>query len=189
MNSGRIALSMILILVLSIMLLAKTTTMPSGYAASNSNQTATASVTVNGWVSITLYNQPITFGSMDQGTNNSPATNNNFTIQIDPTTNIGVMVYVNASNFTMASGNFNPGNMTYNVTGSGTGAVNTSCTGNNRCAWSLFPSWVFNDTAVSLPKNNTVGDYISIPVGQTQGAYGSNLRVCAQQTQATNDCK
>jgi hypothetical protein len=97
------------------------------------------------------------------------------------------MLYLNGSQFVYTSYNFNVENMTYNVTASGTGTANTSCT-TARCRYDTFPMWILNDTAASLPKNNTVGHYIDIPTGQTPGAYSANVRVCVQQQQATVEC-
>jgi hypothetical protein len=187
MNSGRIALSILFILALAVMLMLKTTTMPSGYAATSQNQSTTASVTVNGFVSATLFKTPITFPSLDPGVNNTPASNNNMTIQIDGSTNTGTMIYLNGSDFVYTSYSFKLANMSYNVTASATGTANTSCT-TTRCRYGTVPTWFFNETAASLPKNNTVGDYIDIPTSQTPGAYSGNVRICVQQQDSTIYC-
>ena len=188
MNSGRIAIGFVIILTLAVMMLAETAMMPTGYAATNENETTTAAVTVNGFVSITLFKAPISFPSVDPNTANTPASNNNFTIQIDETTNAPTMVFLNGSQFVYTSYNFNVANMSLNVTGSGTATANSSCSGTLRCRYSIVPFWLLNDTAASLPKNNTVGHYIDIPTSQTPGAYQANVRVCAQQQAATNEC-
>jgi biopolymer transport protein ExbD len=185
MNSGRIAIGLLIILAFAIMLMVKTTTLPNAYAASNSNQSTTASVTVNGFVSITLTGGTITFGNLDPGVNDSRATNAPLLVRVDNATNVPVMGYINGSVFTDGGSNsFVVGNMKLNITGNST-AINASCN-TARCSYTLTPSWVFNETAPlgTGHKGEYFWNYISVPEGQAPTTYNANVRICGQQTGA-----
>jgi len=190
MKSGRIAIGLLIILAFAIMFMIKTTTLPNVYAATYANQSTTASVTVNGFVSVTLQNTPINFPALDPGTNNTPATANQgnpLIVRVDNATTVAVMGYLNGSVFTDGGSNsFTVGNMTLNITGNAT-ILNTSCSGSNRCSYTLNASWVFNETAPlgTGHKGESFWHYISIPQVQAPAGYSSNVRVCVMQVSAT----
>lgn len=188
MNSGRIAIGFVIIVMLAGMLTLKTVTMPSAFAATNENESTTASVTVNGFVSITLFNGSITFPNVDPDSSDTPATNNPMVVQIDPATNVDVMAYINGSNFISGAYSFNIPNMSVNATLTGTATGNASYV-DSRGLYGTVPSWVFNETSpAGAGKNETMGHYISVPAAQTPAAYVANVRICVQQTSATIAC-
>ena len=189
MKSGRIAIGLVIILALAVMFLAKTATLPSAYAATNENESTTATVTVNGFVSITLFNVSISFPNMDPGQNATGATNNAQTIQVDPSTNVDVMIYVNGSAFSGSGYSFGVGNMSLNISNTtGTVKTNASCH-TSRCRYQPAPIWLYNETASpGVGRNDSVAHFIDIPTGQQPTSYTAGVRICAQQTSATISC-
>jgi hypothetical protein len=187
MNSGRIAIGLMIIIVLASMMMLRTATMPSAYAATNDNETTTATVTVNGFVSTTMFNTPIAFPNVDPNSVQTPATTQPI-LQIDGVTNVGVRTYVNATNFTGAGAYFAMGNLTMNVTVTGTGVANTSCD-TSRCNYRAAMIFVFNETApLGTAKNTTLAHYISVPAGQTPTSYTSNVKWCTEQIGGSFNC-
>lgn len=189
MNSGRIAIGLVLIVMLAGMLVLKTVTMPSAFAAVNDNESTTASVTVNGIVSTTAFvGAGISFPNTDAGTSNVAASTQPI-LQIDGITNVDVMVYTNATNFTGGGYGFLVENMTINVTTTGTATDNSSCNTGWGCVYKQAPVWVLNETApLGTAKNETLGHFISIPAGQYPTTYTSSVTWCTQQQSATIDC-
>ena len=189
MNSGRIAIGLVIIIALAAMLVFKTSTMPAGYAATSMSNATSASVTVNGFVDVTLQNVPVQFPSVDPNTVGTAASPTPMNITYTNLTNCDVSTYLNSSaNFTTGSYNFSAGNMSYNVTVTATGTVNTTCS-TGRCRYGVIPAWVFNETAPSgvTPKNESVFHYIDVPIAQQPGTYTVQLRVCTKQF-ATAGC-
>ena len=165
------------------MLVFKTTMMPTVYAANNMTNATSASVTVNGFVDVTIQNAPVTFGPLNPGTVGTAANNSPMNITYTILTNVPVETYLNGSVFTDGGTNsFLVGNLSFNVTVSATGLANGSCN-TSRCRYTLTPMFVFNETAPSggLPKNASVYHYIDIPSGQAPAAYTAQLRVCTEQ--------
>lgn len=188
MNSGRITIGLLIILAFSIMFMVKTTTLPNAYAATNANQSTTASVTVNGFVSTTLYNTPINFPAVDPGANDTQATalqGAPLSIQVDNATTVDVMGYLNGSIFNSTAGTFTVGNMSMNMTGNAT-IFNTSCT-TSRCRYTTNPSWIFNETAPAGTghKSERLWHHLDVPTAQAPGGYASNVRICVMQISAT----
>jgi hypothetical protein len=184
MKSGRIAIGLLIILAFAIMFMVKTTTLPNAYAATNANQSTTASVTVNGFVSITLVGGAVTFGALDAGANDSSATNAPLIVQVDNATNVPVSCFMNGSNFSGGGYQFDVSQMKLNITGNSSN-VNASC-GTARCSYSRFPALAFNETAPAGTgnKGEYFWHYVSVPSGQSAATYSANIRVCAQQTGA-----
>jgi len=185
MNSGRIAIGLVIIIALAAMLVFKTSTMPAGYAATSVINATSASVTVNGVVDVLLQNAPVTFGSLDSGIANSAATNNPLNVTFTGNTNVNVETYINGSNFTATAGFFAIGNMSYNVTNSSTGYANTTCS-TARCRYTIAPRFVFNETApLGVPKNASIYHYIDVPSGQAPDTYTGSIRVCTEMIGVT----
>jgi len=181
MNSGRIAIGLVIIIALVAMLVFKTSTMPAGYAATSVINATSASVSVNGVVDVLLLNAPIAFGSLDPNTAGTAATVNPMYVNYTALTNVDVETYLNGSNFTATGSYFAIGNMSYNVTVSATGTANTSCT-TARCRYTTAPRFVFNETApIGVSKNASVFHYIDVPSGQLATAYSASIRVCTEQ--------
>ena len=189
MDSGRITLGFLLIVMVAVGLFFGITRAPSAYAATNANVTTYASVLVNGFVSVTLFGVPIYFPSMDPGTNNTQANVSNgwpMIVQVDPTTNAASMILLNATNFTSGSNGFIVGNMSFNVTKSATATANASCAPGAGtvapCNYSLAPMWVFNETArLGAGANSSIYNWMDVPSTQAPGVYLNNVRVCIQQ--------
>ena len=185
MNSGRIAIGLVIIIALVAMLVFKTSTMPAGYAATSVINATSASVTVNGVVEVLLQNAPVTFGSLDSGTTNNLATNNPLNVTFTGNTNVNIETYINGSNFTATAGYFAIGNMSYNVTNSSTGYANTTCS-TARCRYATQPRFVFNETApLGVPKNASIYHYLNIPSGQAPDTYTGGIRVCTEMIGVT----
>jgi hypothetical protein len=185
MNSGRIAIGLVIIIALAAMLVFKTSTMPAGYAATSVINATSASVTVNGMVEVLIQNAPVTFGALDPGITNSAATNNPMNVTFTGNTNVGVETYLNGSRFEQGANNFLVPNMSYNVSVSGTGIANTSCS-TARCRYGTVPAFVFNETApLSVAKNASIYHYIDIPSGQAPDTYTGGIRVCTEMVGVT----
>ena len=185
MNSGRIAIGLVIIIALVAMLVFKTSTMPAGYAATSVINATSASVTVNGVVEVLLQNAPVTFGGLDAGTTNNLASNSPLNVTFTGNTNVNVETYINGSNFTATAGYFAPGNMSYNVTTSATGYANVTC-GTARCRYLLTPRFVFNETApLGTAKNASIYHYLDIPGGQAPDTYTGGIRVCTEMIGVT----
>ena len=181
MKSGKITASL-LVLALLVVGIFGVLKAQEAYAATTSTQGSTSSVTVNGLVSITLTNVPITFGSMDPGANYTIATSSDMNVQVDAVTNVPVNVYLNGTDFISGSYNFNVSNMHFQATAPGTGAANATCSGANNCSYMFTKNWIFNDTArLGSANSGTVKHWINIPSAQAPGTYGNNVRVCADQ--------
>jgi hypothetical protein len=187
MNSGRITLGFLLIVIISVGFFFSVAKMPSAYAATSMNQTTSAQVIVNGFVSVTLFNVPIYFSGTDPGTNNSAANATGgfpMIVQVDPITNAFIWAYLNASNFTSGTNGFTTANMSFNVTRSATAFANSSCniSGVAPCNYSLTPVFVFNETArMGAGANSSVYNWISIPTAQAPGTYTNLVRICVNQ--------
>jgi len=186
MNSGRIAIGLVIIIALAAMLVFKTSTMPAGYAATSNVSATTASVTVNGVVEVVLLNAPVTFGSTDPNTFGTAATNNPMYVNYTQNTNVNIETYLNSSANFIGSGNyFNASNMSYNVTNSSTGYANTTCWG-ARCRYTTTPRFVFNETApLGTAKNASVYHYVDVPIGQVPATYQVSIRVCTEMIGVT----
>jgi len=188
MNSGRITLGFLLIVLVAMGLFFGLAKMPSAYAATNANVTTYASVLVNGFVSVTLFQVPILFPAMDPGANNTPANASNgwpMIFQVDGTTNTACQIYLNATNFNISAGGYFFGvtNLSFNVTKSATATANASCaTPTYPCRYDLIPSFLLNETArLGASANSSVYNWISIPSAQVPGVYTNNVRVCVNQ--------
>ena len=185
MNSGRIAIGLVIIIALVAMLVFKTSTMPAGYAATSVINATSASVTVNGVVEVVLLNAPVAFGGLDAGTVNNPASSTPMYVNYTQNTNVNVETYINGSNFTATAGYFAPGNMSYNVTVSATGTANATCA-TARCRYTLTPRFVFNETApLGTAKNASIYHYIDVPAGQAPDTYTGSIRVCTEMVGVT----
>ena len=185
MNSGRIAIGLVIIIALAAMLVFKTSMLPAGYAATSVINATSASVTVNGVVDVVLLNAPVAFGGLDSGTTNNPASPTPMYVNYTGNTNVNVETYINGSNFTATAGYFAIGNMSYNVTNSSTGYANTTCS-TARCRYTLTPRFVFNETApLGVPKNASIYHYLNIPSGQAPDTYTGGIRVCTEMIGVT----
>jgi len=186
MNSGRIAIGLVIIIALVAMLVFKTSTMPAGYAATSVINATSASVTVNGVVEVVLLNAPVTFPNSDPNTAGIAASNNPMYVNYTQNTNVNIETYLNSSANFIGSGNyFNASNMSYNVTVSATGTANTTC-GTARCRYATQPRFVFNETApLGTAKNASVYHYVDIPIGQVPATYQVSIRVCTEMVGVT----
>jgi hypothetical protein len=182
MNSGRIAIGLVIIIALVAMLVFKTTMMPTVYAANNMTNATTASVTVNGVVEVVLLNAPIAFPNADPNTVGTAASPTPMMVNYTGNTNVPIETFLNSSaNFIGGSNMFNASNMSYNVTVTATGTANVTCN-TGRCRYGIVPGWVFNDTApLGTAKNESVYHYIDIPALQVPATYTASVRVCTRQ--------
>ncbi len=171
------------------MLVFKTSTMSEGYAATTMSNSTTASVTVNGFVDVTLQNVPVAFPASDPNTAGTAASPTPMNVTYTSLTNCNVETYLNGSNFTSGGNSFSVGNMSFNVTVSGTGTANVTCS-TTRCRYRQTPYFVFNETApAGSPKNASVYHYIDIPSGQLPLTYTSSIRVCTEQIGGSTVCR
>jgi hypothetical protein len=149
---------------------------------SQTNETATtASVTVNKYISVTLSNVPIQFGSVDAGSTNNPATVGNgypMTIQIDSVTNVNTNISVNGSDFS-GPGTFGVGNLSFSNSSSVSTATNMQSVFSSGPPYS---NWV-NIVAPAGGAAKTADAYfwVSIPSGQIAGSYSSTVYVRVEE--------
>ena len=192
MSSGRITLGFLLIVLVAMGLFFGLAKVPSAYAVTNANQTTSAQVIVNGFISVTLFQVPIYFSALDPGTSNQLANATGgapIIIQIDGTTNVASEIYVNATNFNMTPTGgyfFTAPNMSFNVSKSATATANTTCAPGGAtpapCKYGIPTAWLFNETArLGAGANSSVYNWISVPSAQAAGTYTNNLRVCVNQ--------
>ena len=186
MNGGRITLGFLLIVLVAMGLFFGLAKVPSAYAATWANQTTSAQVIVNGFVSVTLFQVPIYFSALDPGTSNQAANATGgwpMIVQVDGTTNVGCQVYLNATNFVSSGNTLNVPNMSFNVTNSSTAIANVTCaTPTYPCKYGLLPSLILNESArVGVAANSSVSNWITVPSGQAAGTYADNVRVCVHQ--------
>jgi hypothetical protein len=184
MKSGKITVGLIAIAALivgSIGLFG----MSSAYAVTTESESTTAAVTVNGLVSITMFNVPINFPAVDPGVSFTAANATKgfpMIVQVDNVTNVDVDVFINGSDFAKGGDNFGVGNLSFNVTGSASGTANTSCSALHSCIYQKTRTWVFNETArLGTAANSTISHWISVPGAQAPGAYTNNVEICAKQ--------
>lgn len=133
-------------------------------------ETASASVTVNEYVSITLTDlnaSGIDFSSLDPGTTNNPADQNatDGTVRItnDSVSNVDVNIYVKGDDFVSGSNTIAvDGNVTYNKTSSQTGELTLANTYGTALEIGVAPNssidvWFWLD----IPSSQTAGSYTS----------------------------
>ncbi|MCW1297988.1 MAG: hypothetical protein OH333_04295 [Candidatus Parvarchaeota archaeon] len=144
-----------------------------GYATWN--QTTSASVTVNEYISATLSNIPIDFGSLDPGTTNQPATNNPLLVQVGAETNVEYNITLNGTtNFVSGGNSFSVGNLSYNTTEITTPTpyelnVEKNAYTNEPCP-------------CGTQADRNVWHYISVPAGQVAGAYSANIKITVKKS-------
>jgi len=153
----------------------------------NETQNVTASVTVNEYISVTLSNVPIEFGSVNPGSTqqaddgaandwNGDSLINGFPLQItvDSITNVNTNISLNGSDFT-GPATFGVGNLSFaNDTTSYTTAMQKTFSSGNP----PYADWV-NIPAPGGGAAQTRNAYfwITIPPGQTAGSYQSSVYV------------
>ena len=155
------------ILVLSIFMFGGLVRAPPPPALPHASQSTTATVTVNEFISLTLLNVPIDFGTMNPGEVNKEDTNP-LTARIGAETNVNVNIYTKANDtlFKSETNSFPIGNMQWAIT-------------------SGFVSPHDYTTVDNLVITGTAGhDYliyhrIHIPLAQQQGFYSVGITITA----------
>lgn len=153
-----------LLMVITLVLLA-------GFATSVSDEkTATASVEVNEYLSITVTDNGaagINFGSLNPGENDTPEIAQNgtgaVTITNDSISNVDVNFYVKGNDFTGA-GTLAASNVTYNDSNSQTGELTLA----NAYGSAL-------QSGVSPGNSAGAWFWLDVPLGQTAGSYNSTF--------------
>jgi hypothetical protein len=187
MNSGRVALGIIIILAFTVMGLFFTAAkMPNSYAATVGNRTTTAQVIVNGFVSITIQNVPVYFTQLDPGTTNQLANATGgapLYVSVDGVTNVVTKVLINASTFVSAALTMLSPNMSWNVSKSASATANATCAADSApCKYSIERALAFTETARSgVGANSSIYNWISVPAIQDPGTYIGNLDIYATQ--------
>jgi hypothetical protein len=143
-----------------------------GYATWN--QTTSASVTVNQYISATLSNIPINFGSLDPGTSNQAATNNPLKITVGAETNVQYNITLNGTtNFVSGGNSFSIGNLTFNST-----EVPTLTSYELNVEKNAYTN---EPCPCGTAAENDVWHYISVPVGQVAGSYSADIKITVKQ--------
>lgn len=140
-------------------------------------QATTASVTVNEYISVTLSNAPILFGSLNPGVVDQTANVGNgypMTVQVDSVTNVVTNLSLRGTDFTGA-GTFGVGNLSFSNSSSAATATDMATTYAGPAIYSNFD-------AIPAPlggpaQTRDVYFWIDVPSGQTAGAYASDVYI------------
>jgi hypothetical protein len=136
-------------------------------------ETTTSSLTVAVTVDITLSNVPISWGTLNPGTENNLAqanAGNPATVTVESTTNTLVDIYIKGTNWTYSSYTIGSENCKYdsddNLANGGWMTLKTS--------YDAGPDQgFFEDVSPGTSKNSYW--FISIPAGQTSGIYTNTI--------------
>lgn len=146
------------------------------YAATTNQTNATASVTVNSAIDVTLWNTSLSFGNLDPGASITENTNNDLRIEINKNTNTKSNIsQKGSSNFSDGGSNsFTIGNLSYrNDTSTGrrnfTGAYTTPC-----CE---FDDWKNVGIPTTAAVNRSTYYFIVVPKGQAAASYTANVEI------------
>jgi len=131
-----------------------------------------ASVTVNEFISATLFNVPIQFGSLNPG-NTSEAINNPLIVQVGGETNVNYNITLNGtSNFTSTTSNFSISYLQFNTTEKGW----TNYTLNvEKTAYENEPA------PLGTSVNKNIWHRVGIPPGTIAGTYTANITVTVKK--------
>jgi len=144
-----------------------------GLSSYNATETW-ASVTVNEYISATLFNVSIDFGSLDPGTVNQPAKNNPMVVQVGGETNVNYNITLNGtSNFVGGAYSFSISNLSFNTTQYAT--LTPYELNVEKIAYSNRPA------PVGTPVNESIWHFISVPPGQIAGTYTANITVVVKK--------
>ncbi len=124
-------------------------------------------------IDVTLSNVPVNFGNVSAGSSNQPALLP-LNVTIQNTTNVNVNLTLNGSSFTYGAYSFGVGNMTYSNSSAGT---KTSMT----ASFPLPPYADWINIAQLVATNRSIYLWISIPPGQSAGAYSSTITVLVEK--------
>lgn len=132
-----------------------------------------ASVTVQEYISATLFNVPIDFGSLNPGTVNQNATNNPMKVQVGGETNVNYNITLNGtSDFISGTNSFSISNLSFNTT------QYTTLTPYELNVEKLAYS---NRAPTGAPVNESIWHFISVPPGQIAGAYTASITVVVKK--------
>jgi hypothetical protein len=147
------------------------------FAPTFENQALSASLSVNAYVDISVSSNSLSFGSLDPGTNDNPATENPIIVTNTANSNTAVDIYLNNSNMTTG---------TYYMPASALSVW----TSNNAAASKPFNgSTYINGTSANqgfvenLAVNSNVNLYFwhDVPAGQPAGSYTATVLIHAVQ--------
>ena len=141
-------------------------------SATNSTAPATAYVTVNGFISLSLSPGSVTFGNMAPNETKS-ATNNPLVVTIGSETNVDFVNITTKSNSTVlktidGSNNFSVSNMSWD----------TNVTFPNPVNYSWWEKKVYLTSAYG--QNYSIYHRLTIPLGQTAGFYITGITITAK---------
>jgi hypothetical protein len=139
------------------------------FAASSDFDTATASVIINQFISVTLTSgSPIDFGNMDPGQSLKNATNNPLNITIGSETNVDFTISTKANSTTFKSGSntFAVGNLNWN---DDSFATKTNYTTSDVAVYSTQTS----------PREYSIYHELAIPTPQKAGDYNVGVIITA----------
>ena len=145
------------------------------FAASTNETEATASVTVNQYIDVTLYNTTIEFGSLDPGATDTANSNNPLMVSVETTTNTQTNLTIKGTDFTDGGSNvIGIGNMTY---------YNESSVGDSISVQTTYPSpppfenWINIPDPTTAQENRTIYFWINIPSSQPAASYSSTVTI------------
>lgn len=139
-------------------------------SATNSTAPATASVTVGGFISLSLSPGSVTFDNMVPNETKS-ATNNPLVITIGSETNVAFVNITTRSNstlFTYGSSNFSVSNMSWD----------TNVSFPNATAYSISEKKVYLTSTYG--QNYSMFHRLTVPLGQTAGYYITGITITAK---------
>ncbi|RLG19127.1 hypothetical protein DRN63_00285 [Nanoarchaeota archaeon] len=132
-----------------------------------------ASVTVNEFISATLFNVPIQFGNLNPGTTNQEATNNPLEVQVGGETNVNYNITLNGtSDFVNDTNTFSISNLEFNTTSLDWTSYELNV---EKTAYANQPA------PAGTPVNNSIWHRISVPAGQIAGTYTANITVTVKK--------
>ena len=145
------------------------------FAPTYENQALSASLSVNAYVDISVSSATLSFGSLDPGTDDNPASQNPITITNTPNSNTAIDIYLNNSNMTTGT-YYMPAN-----------ALSVWTTNNAAASKPFNGSTYINGTNANqgfvenLAVNSNVDLYFwhDVPTGQQAGSYTATVLIHA----------
>jgi hypothetical protein len=141
--------------------------------ANGISNTVTWTINVPEIIDVTLSNVPVNFGNVSAGSSNQPALLP-LIATIQNTTNVNVNLTLNGSSFTYGAYSFGVENMTYSNSSTGTQTSMTS-------SFPLPPYADWINITKLVTTNRSIYLWISIPPGQSAGAYSSTITVLVEK--------
>jgi len=160
-------------LVFTVALFLTTFNLQETFAETTNETEATASVTVNQYIDVTLYNTTIDFGSLDPGSTDIPNSKNPLLVSIETTTNTQTNLTIKGTDFTDGGSNvIGIGNMTYY---NESNVINSIPVQTDYPSPPPFENWINIPDPTTSQENRTIYFWINIPTSQPAASYTATI--------------